>query len=138
LDPEDVMSHDHSRLTARYRWPPAAFVALGFASAVAMAHAQTAAPPARAETAPPASPAAAATASNPNPVEGVTVNATRPDAGPPIPADRRAEFDGEAARDAAFRDYRQSTPPLTADDKGVGDPNDQSKDFPGLQSYVPK
>ncbi len=132
------MRNDRSRLTARNRWLRAAFFALGLASAAAMAHAQTATPPTRAETASPAPTERAAAASSPDPVEGVTVSGRRSDTGATIPDDKKAEFDAEAAREAAFREYRQSRPPLTADDKNVGDPNDQSKDFPGLQSYLPK
>jgi len=134
------MRNDRSRSIARNRWLRPAFFALGLASAAAAAAAlaQTAPPPSRAETAPPAPPERAAAASNPQPVEGVTVNGRRADTGAPIPDDKKAEYDAEAAREAAFREYRRSRPPLTTDDKGVSDPNDQSKDFPGLQSYLPK
>jgi hypothetical protein len=71
-------------------------------------------------------------------VAGVTVIGRRPDAGATIPDDKKAQLDEEAARQAAFREYRESRPRLTVDDKGISDPNDQSKDFPGLQSYLPK
>ena len=133
------MRNDRSRLTARNRRLCSAFFALGLASAAATAQAQTAAHPTPAkEAGPPAPPEQAAAASTPDPVEGVTVSGRPADTGATIPADKKAEFDEEAARDAAFRAYRASRPPLTADHTGVGDPNDQSKDFPGLQSYLPK
>jgi hypothetical protein len=135
------MRNDRSRLTARNRWLRSAFFALGLASAAATAHAQTAAPPAQAEKAgQPEPPGNAAAASNPDPVAGVTVQGRdrSPDTGATVPADKKAEFDKEAAREAAFREYRESRPQTTTDDKGIGDPNDQSKDFPGLQSYVPR
>jgi hypothetical protein len=132
------MRNDRSRFIARNRWLCSAFFALGLASAAATALAQTPTPPNRAETGPPAPPERAPAAANPDPVEGVTVTGRRADTGANIPDDKKAEFDAEAAREAAFRDYRQSRPPLTPDDKGVSDPNDQSKDFPGLQSYLPK
>jgi hypothetical protein len=67
----------------------------------------------------------------PGSVEGVTVNATRSGA-IGVPPDKAAAFAAQAAKDEAFRKYRESTPPLT------GDPNDQSKDFPGLHTYVPQ
>jgi hypothetical protein len=146
LNAEDVMRNDRSyltpRLTPRSRWMRPAALALGLASAAAMAHAQAVTPPAPAEKAGPpaaaAGSAAAAAAANPSPVQGVTVNGRRPDTGAPIPDDKKAAYDAEAAREAAFRDYRASRPPLNPDAKGVVDPNDQSKDFPGLQSYLPK
>ena len=127
------MRNDHFRLIARHRWLQSAFFAFGLAFAATTVLAQTVTPPNRAESgAPPAA------SSNPQPVEGVTVNGRRADTGAAIPDDKKAEYDAEAAREAAFREYRQSRPPLTTDDKGVSDPNDQSKDFPGLQSYLPK
>lgn len=134
------MRNDRFRLTARYRWLRSAFFALGLAFAAGAALAQSAAPPNRAETAPAAPPERAAAASNPDTVEGVTVKGRdrRADTGATIPDDKKAEFDEEAAREAAFREYRESSPRLPADDKGISDPNDQSKDFPGLQSYLPK
>jgi hypothetical protein len=74
-------------------------------------------------------PAKAPPASQPSAVEGVTVDAPRPRA--PVPADKAAEYSAEAAKTEAWRKYRESTPPLTKD------PNDMSKDFPGLKTYVP-
>lgn len=133
------MRNDRARLTARNRWLPSALFALGLASVAAMAQAQAAAPPTPAkEAGPPAPSEHAAAASAPDPVEGVTVSGRRADTGATIPADKKAEFDEQAAREAAFRAYRASKPPLTADHTGIVDPNDQSKDFPGLQSYLPK
>jgi hypothetical protein len=130
---EDVMSNDRSRLTARHRWMRSAIFALGLASAAAMAHAQAAAPPAEPQKAgPPAPPGGAA-----DPLAGVTVTGRRPDTGRPIPDDKKAQFDAEVAREAAFQEYRRSTPSLQPNDKGIADPNDLSKDFPGLQSYIP-
>ena len=130
------MRNDRFRLTARHLWLGSAFAALGLASATA--HAQTEAPQHAGPPGPADSAVVAAAPSTPNPVEGVDVTGRRPEVRALIPDDKRAEFDDEVAREAAFRAYRQSTPPLTSDDKGVGDPNDQSKDFPGLQSYLPK
>jgi hypothetical protein len=134
------MRNDRSHLAARNRWLRSAFFALGLASAVATAHAQTAAPARTPKASPPAPPEQAAPASDSDSVEGVVVNGRdrNPDTGATIPADKKAEFDAEAARQAAFRQYRQSRPPLTADQKDVGDPNDQSQDFPGLQGYLPR
>lgn len=129
------MRNDHSRWTARNPWLRSAAFAVGLASAATAALAQT---PAPANGAAKAAPPAPAAASAPDPLEGVTVKGRRTDTGPLIPDDKKAEFDAQAARDAAFREYRQSRPPLTTDDKGISDPNDQSKDFPGLQSYLPK
>ena len=135
------MSNDRPCLTGRSRWLRSAFFAVGLAAAAATAHAQTGAPPTRTEKAGPPTPAEqAAPAPTPDSVEGVTVNgrARNADTGANIPPDKKAELDEEAARQAAFRDYRDSRPPLTTDEKNIGDPNDQSKDFPGLQSYIPR
>jgi hypothetical protein len=90
-----------------------------------LAAAQTPAAPAKA---PPASPSSGAP-SQPDTVEGVTVDAARPHA--PVPADKAADYAAEAAKTEEWRKYRESTPPLTKD------PNDMSKDFPGLKTYVP-
>jgi hypothetical protein len=74
-----------------------------------------------------------AAASAPSSVEGVTVNAPRAGSGvDAVPPEKAAAFAEEAAKNEAWRKYRESTPPLTSD------PNDLSKDFPGLQAYVPK
>ena len=109
-----------------------AVLALGLASASAAALAQSqpdqpvAVPEQTAAGAQPDAPAA-----QPSSVEGVTVNArARTDLGR-IPPEKKAAFDAEAATDKAWRDYRRSTPPLT------NNPNDDSKDYPGLQSLLP-
>ncbi len=75
--------------------------------------------------------AASEPASEASGVEGVTVNAPR-SRSIGIPAEKEAAFAAEAAKNEAWRKYRESTPPLTSD------PNDQSKDFPGLQAYIPQ
>jgi hypothetical protein len=131
-------------LTVRHRWIGPAVFALGLASAAAAAQAQTTAPPVGAQEAGsralPQSASTSAPAATPAPadtVEGVTVTGRRPDTGPPIPDDKKAAYDAEVAREAAFRAYRASTPRLDANEKGVADPNDLSKDFPGLKSYIP-
>ena len=97
---------------------------------VGAALAAAAAPLALAQTTPdkPAQPAPAA---KPSSLEGVTVNAARrPALG--VPPAKAAAYAGEAAKSEAWRKYRASKPPLTAD------PNDQSKDYPGLKTYLPK
>jgi len=91
------------------------------------------APTARAQSEPdkPAAPSEpSAAAAKPGSVAEVTVTApqTKPIG---IPPEKAAALAAEAAKNEAWRKYRESTPPLTRD------PNDQSKDFPGLQSYVP-
>lgn len=132
------MRNDRSHLTARNRWLRSAVFALGLAAA-ATAQAQTTAPPARAgKDGPPAPTQSAATPANPNSVEGVTVQGRRPDQPAIIPDDKKAQYDADVAREAAFRDYRASRPPLNPDAKGISDPNDQSRDFPGLQHYLPQ
>jgi len=66
-------------------------------------------------------------------VEGVTVQAPRPPSeAAGIPPDKAAALAEEAAKDEAWRKYRESRPPLTSN------PNDLSKDFPGLRTYVPQ
>jgi hypothetical protein len=121
------MRSHRALFAARCRLMGSALFALGLASAAATAQAQTE------QGAPPSTPEPIAAPTNPNPVAGVTVEApTRRSGVRAIPPDKAAAFDAEAAKDEAFRKYRQSTPPLAAD------PNDQSKDFPGLQAYVPK
>jgi hypothetical protein len=137
------MMNARFRLIDRTALLRSAAFAVGLASA-AMAHAQPATSPERAnperakQTVEPAPSASADVPAPSDPMEGVTVTGRRPDAGAPIPADKRAEYDAEVARQAAFRAYRESTPRVAGDDKGVGDPNDLSKDFPGLQGYLPK
>ena len=133
------MTNDRSGSTARTPWLRAALLALGLAAAAATAHAQTVTPSTLAGKVDPA-PAVerAAAPSSADPVEGVTITGRRPAAVALIPDDKRAEYDQDVAREAAFRDYRASQPRITADDKDVGDPNQLSKDFPGLQSYLPK
>ena len=49
-----------------------------------------------------------------------------------LPPAKAAAIAAEAGKSEAWRRYRESTPPLTRD------PNDQAKDYPGLQSYVPE
>ena len=66
-------------------------------------------------------------ASPPSSVDGVTVNAQR--RRPDIPAEKAAAYEVEAAKAEAWRKYRRSMPPLT------NDPNDDSKDFPGIQIH---
>jgi hypothetical protein len=132
------MKNDRPHFSAFYRSVGSALFALGLASAAATAQAQTTkdGPPTPAERgAETPNPANSA----PSAVEGVTVAAP---ARPPLAQygsdENKARFDAEAAKHAAFRAYRQSTPPLTTDDiKGVGDPNDLSKDYPGLEAYLP-
>jgi len=67
----------------------------------------------------------------PGSVGEVTVTGSQPHA-VGIPAKKAADLADDAAKNEAWRKYRDSTPPLTRD------PNDQSKDFTGLQTYVPK
>jgi len=132
------MTHDRSCSAGRHPGLRPALLALGLASAAAVAQAQTPPPPGPgAPLAPPTAAAAGAATSNPDTVTGVTVEGRRPDAGVNIPDDKKAAYDAEVAREAAFRAYRQSTPKLTTDNKGLNDPNEMSRDFPGLQSYVP-
>jgi hypothetical protein len=103
-----------------------------FAPGIALA-APAANPPAPAP-ADPVKPAAAsepgAAASKPSDVEGVTVSGARPAIG--TPPDKKAALAAEAAKDEAWRNYRKSTPPLT------NNPNDDSRDFPGLQVTAPQ
>jgi hypothetical protein len=72
-----------------------------------------------------------AQASGSSKVAEVTVNARRRRV-IGVPPAKAAAFAAEAAKNEAWRKYRESTPPLTRD------PNDQGKDFPGLQSYLPQ
>ena len=121
------MRNARARLTARGHVAPFAIVALVLASVVSPAHAQSDHDKAAAAAAPNAE------AAKPSSVEGVIVNAPREGSGLiAVPPAKKAEYDAEAAKNEAWRKYRESTPPLTKD------PNDDSKDFPGLQTYVPK
>jgi hypothetical protein len=47
-----------------------------------------------------------------------------------VPPDRAKAFAAEAAKDEAWRNYRNSIPAL-----GAG-PLERAKDYPGLQSYI--
>lgn len=127
-----MMSNNRVLPTARRSLMLSAAFALGFAlTAQAQSqsdHPAVAPSPASAATEPAA--AAPWPGSAPGAVEGVTVKAARPGFG--VPAEKATAYDAEAAKNEAFRKYRKSTPPLT------GDPNDDSKDFPGLQTYIPK
>lgn len=123
-------------MTARSLAAPQALwaaLALGVAAAPA-AQAQTAPAQTAQADAEKAAPAAPGVRADPKAsgVEGVTVKAprARPDLAR-IPPDKAAGFADEAAKNQAWKDYRRSTP-----DSGV-DPNALSKDFPGLQAYVP-
>jgi len=117
------MRQDRVLLTARSMLLP--LFALGLASA-----AQAQSVPDK-PVAPAAAPQPAAAAPQPSGVEGVTVSAPRPGL-TDVPPDKAAGYAEEAAKNAAWKGYRESTPPLTSN------PNDQSKDFPGLQAYIPK
>jgi hypothetical protein len=126
------MTSYRSDFTARLAG--SALFALGLAATAATAHAQT--DRGQAPTTPPSvtGPAVAGPSiprDNPEAVAGVTVEGRARPALSNIPKDKLEEFDAAAAHDAAFRSYRESTPRISAD------PNDQSKDFPGLQAYVP-
>jgi hypothetical protein len=75
---------------------------------------------------------AGAAASQPDSVGGVVVQAPRPESElRQIPADKKAAFDEEAAKNEAWKRYRKSTPPLAEGTLG------QAKDYPGLQSLLP-
>jgi predicted outer membrane protein len=122
-----MMRNNRALLTACCRLMLLAVFAPGLASAAPAAQAQSE----------PDKPAAAsepnAEASKPSTVEGVTVNAPRPQPGAlGVPPDKAAALAAEAANNEAWRKYRESMPPLTSD------PNDLSKDFPGLRTYVPQ
>jgi hypothetical protein len=103
------MTHDRAAPAGRSRSLFAALLALGFASAAVSAQAQGG----RTNSPPTAPPPV------PVPV-------------PAVPADKKADYDDAIAKEAAFKKYRSSTPPSA--DGAI----DQSKDFPGLQSYIPK
>ena len=70
-------------------------------------------------------------ASDENNVSGVVVPGQRRPANPPIPADKKAAYDTEVAKEEAWRRYRKSMPP--ASDSTI----DQAKDYPGLRSLLP-
>jgi hypothetical protein len=73
----------------------------------------------------------AAGASDPNSVSGVVVPGQRRPENPPIPADKKAEYDAEVAKQEAWKRYRKSMPPATASTI------DQANDYPGLRSLIP-
>ena len=110
-------------LSAFHRLVVPATLVLGLTSA---AHAQTD----KDKPAAAAPPVAAAPV--PNKVEGVNVDAPRPAGGFGVPPDKAADYDAQAAKDKAFRDYRKSTPPISSS------PTEETKDFPGLQTYIPQ
>ena len=65
-------------------------------------------------------------------MEGVTVNAQRPQSETnTVPADKAAGYAAEVAKAKAWQDYRKSMP------RATNDPNDLSKDYPGLQTLLP-
>lgn len=113
-------------LTVRRRLMLLAVSAFGLASAAPAAQAQSEPdkPAAASEPTPPASKPNIWT-SPPSGVEGVTVNAQR--RRPDVPTEKAAAYGAEAAKTEAWRKYRRSMPPLT------DNPNDDSKDFPGIQ-----
>jgi hypothetical protein len=116
------MMNNRTRSTARLML--LATFALGLASA---AQAQGPGKPAAAKPAAPkpVAPKPAAAAPKPSSVAGVTVNAQR--RRPLIPTAKAEAYAAAAAKDEAWRKYRKSMPPLT------NNPNDDSKDFPGIQ-----
>ena len=126
----------HSCSTARRRLMMcSALLALGLASAAPIAaQAQSQIAPTTPQPPEPPMPAAAPA---PNPLGEVTVESARQDPLRNMDPKKRAEFDAEVAKQEAFRKYRSSSPPTTADSKGVSDPNEMSQDFPGLRSYAP-
>jgi hypothetical protein len=70
-------------------------------------------------------------ASTPDSVSGVVIPGQRRPENPPIPADKKAAYDAEVAKEEAWRRYRKSMPP--ASDSTI----DQAKDYPGLRSLLP-
>jgi hypothetical protein len=131
VDCEDVMIKDCPSWIA-----PAAIALWLAASATAQAQ-PAAAPILPTNTAPTAPPVGTASTPDTDPVDSVTVLSRRPEIRTPIPDAKRAQYDADVAKEAAFRAYRASRPQIIGDSKGVSDPNDDSKDFPGLQSYLP-
>ncbi|MEO6339735.1 MAG: hypothetical protein ABIO39_06845 [Caulobacteraceae bacterium] len=61
-------------------------------------------------------------------VSGVVVQA--PPKLPQIPPDKKAAFDEEAAKQEAWKKYRESFPPMSDGTLGI-------KDYPGLHSLLP-
>lgn len=108
-----------------YRLPALAVLALGLASEAPTAQAQSE------HKKPAAASKPSAQASESSSAAEVTVNAPRRRV-IGVPPAKAAALAAEAAKNEAWRKYRESAPPLTRD------PNDQAKDFPGLQSYVPR
>ena len=119
------MRQDRVLLTACRRSMLLPLFALGLAASAPTAQAQAVPDKPAAAAAQPGAPAP-----QPSGVEGVTVSAPRPGL-TDVPPDKAAGYAEEAAKNAAWKGYRESTPPLTSN------PNDQSKDFPGLQAYIP-
>ena len=135
------MTNDRTPSTARRRSARLAVLAVGLALAAPAAWAQSTpdkAPTATERDAAPAQPGAepapwpGAAPVPPNNLEGVTVNAQRPQSGNAIPDDKAAAYTAEVAKAKAWQDYRKSTPRATSD------PNDLSKDYPGLQTLLPE
>ena len=123
---EGMMNNNRALLTACRRLTPLAAFALGLALAAPAAQAQSDPNKPAASSAP-----SSAAAAKPGDPGEVTVRAPRARTAIGIPPAKAAALADEAAKNEAWRKYRESTPRLTRD------PNDQSKDFPGLQSYVP-
>jgi hypothetical protein len=80
---------------------------------------------------PDGNPESDAATAKPASVGGVIVQAPRPEAQPPIPADKRAAYDAEVAKSEAWKRYRKSIPSTN-----VGT-LEQADDYPGLQSLLP-
>jgi hypothetical protein len=128
-----MMKNNRALLTACRRLTPLAAFAVGLALVAPAAQAQGEPDkPAASSTPSPAASKPAATPSKPGHEGEVTVRAPRARTVIGVPPDKAAGFADEAAKNEAWRKYRESTPPLTRD------PNDQSKDFPGLHADVPK
>ena len=71
--------------------------------------------------------------SKPGAVGGVVVQAPRPPSKlQEVPPDKKAAYDKEAAKNEAWKRYRQSRPPLSAGTLG------QADDYPGLQTLLPE
>ena len=128
---ECKMTNNRALSRAGCRLTLSAFFALGLAAAAPIAQAQSE----------PDKPAAAsqpgAADSKPGPADSKSsVTEVVVDAPPPqvfgVPPAKAAALAAEAAKNEAWRKYRDSMPPLTRD------PNDLAKDFPGLQSYAPQ
>jgi type IV secretory pathway VirJ component len=122
------MKNNRARSTSRRRLMLLTVLALGLASAAQAQdeHAKPATTPKHDA----AGPKHDAAASKPSSVGGVTVNAQRRRT--PIPTDKAEAYAAQAAKDDAWRKYRKSMPPLT------NSPNDDSKDFPGIQIRAPQ